>query len=90
VFSDEDHFFHCGGAGSRLEGVTNPLGRHDALAVICGNCFSELGFTVCTDKRSQAYALTDGRKVDMSIENLSRCAYTQAIDFYHHRSLGSL
>jgi hypothetical protein len=74
------HFFHCG-AGSRLEGVTNLLGRHDALAVTCGNCFSELGFTVCTDKRAQAYALTDGRKVDMSIENLSRCAYTQAIDF---------
>jgi len=50
------HFFHCG-AGSRLEGCTNTLGRHNALAVTCGNCFSDLGFNVCTDKRAQVSGL---------------------------------
>jgi len=74
------HFFHCG-AGSRLEGCTNTLGRHNALATTCGNCFADLGFDVCTDKRAQAYSLSDGRKVDASIVNLSRGACLQAIDF---------
>jgi hypothetical protein len=58
------HFFHCG-AGSRLDGITNSLGRHDAVARTLGNCFSELGFTVCSDKKSQKYGLTDGRKIDV-------------------------
>lgn len=61
------HFFHCG-AGSRLEGVTNLLGRHDALARTLGNCFSELGFTVCSDKRAQQYALTL-----MGVRSMSMC-----------------
>jgi hypothetical protein len=44
------HFFHCR-AGSPLDGITNSLGRHDAVARTLGNCFSELGFTVCSDKK---------------------------------------
>jgi hypothetical protein len=75
------HFFHCG-AGSRLDVITNSLGgRHDAAARTLGNCFSELGFTVCSDKKSQKYALIDGRKIDVSIEDLSRNACIRAIDF---------
>ena len=74
------HFFNCA-AGSKTEGVTNMLGRHDALSRVFGNFYTSLGFTVCTNKQAQSYSLVDGRKVDMSVEDLSRRAAPTAIDF---------
>jgi hypothetical protein len=63
--------------------MTNLLGRHDAVTRTFGNCLSQLGFIVCSDKRSLQYALTDGRKIDISVEDLARnaCTCTQAINF---------
>ena len=57
------------------------LGRHDALSRVFGNLYASLGFTVCTNKQAQSYSLEDGRKVDMSVEDLSRRAAPTAIDF---------
>ncbi len=42
------HFFNCA-EGSKIEGVTNMLGRHDALSRVFGNFYTSLGFTVCTN-----------------------------------------
>ena len=57
------------------------LRRHAALSRVFGNFYISLCFTVCTNKQAQSYSLEDGRKVDRSVENLSRRAAPTAIDF---------
>ena len=57
------------------------LGRHDAFLRVVSNFYTSLGFTVCTNNQAQSYSLEDGRKVDMSVEDLSRRAAPTAIDF---------
>ena len=48
------------------------LGRHDALSRV---------FSLHQQAKAQCYSLEDGRKVDRSVENLSRRAAPTAIDF---------
>ena len=55
------------------------LRRHAALSRVFGNFYISLCFTVCTNKQAQSYSLEDGRKVDMSVEGLSRRAAPTAI-----------
>ena len=57
------------------------LRHHDILSRVFANFFTSLGFTVCTIKQAQSYLLEVGRKVDMSVEDLSCREAPMAIDF---------
>jgi hypothetical protein len=75
-----DHFFHCS-AGSRLEGVTNCLGRHNNVSKILVSLLSvEFGYTCCSTQRGQALSLNDKKRIDFSAESLTRHVLPRAVD----------
>jgi hypothetical protein len=74
------HFFHCS-AGSRLEGVTNCLGRHNNLTAILVSLLSEkFGYTCCSTQRGQALSLNDKKRIDFSAESIPRHILPRAVD----------
>jgi len=75
-----DHFFHCS-AGSKLDGVTNCLGRHNNVsAILFALLREEFGYTCCSTQRGQALSLTDKKRVDFSAESIPRHVLPRAVD----------
>jgi hypothetical protein len=75
-----DHFFHCS-AGSKLDGVTNCLGRHNNVSAVLVACLSEeFGYICCSTQRGQTLSLTDKKRVDFSAESVPRHVLPRAVD----------
>jgi len=75
-----DHFFHCS-AGSRLDGETNCLRRHNNISAILVSLLSEeFDYTCCSTQRGQALSLSDKKRVDFSAESLNRHVLPRAVD----------
>ena len=75
-----DHFFWCP-AGSKLEGKTNCLARHNAIVKVLISMLREVfGYTCCDSQRGQALSINDSKRVDFSAESLSRRPLPRACD----------